>query len=443
MELPPAVIVMGPFDTKRSSILDLQASVTQTEVVPVITDIGLTPFPHGELGTDKFNLSISQAIKEDKTRNGPPLDQIPRYAVTKLIIDRAKEILCKWHSARLFHGIIAVGGSKGTVTAASIMRALPFGYPKLIVSTVPSSGTTPIFETIDIVHFTADMAVPSKLLFNILTNASAVICNTAIAYHSNPPCEFGLEPPESVGQIMGLQEKKRKVGITACGFTSPAVETIQAYLAKHYPQLELRIYYTTGLGGLGMERHISSGELDGVLDLTLTEVSNYITGGIMSSGISRLEAATRAGIPNVISLGALDITCFPSFTTVPKRYKANRGSHQFYIQDDGVAVMRTTSDEANAIGSYIHYKLLGNAKKLSMVEVWIPMGGLSLLSTPGGRFADAAADEVLFRWIRKMKRLRERDGIRIVADTRAINDPEFSLKIARSLLKMMGLRSVD
>jgi uncharacterized protein (UPF0261 family) len=170
-----------------------------------------------------------------------------------------------------------------------------------------------------------------------------------------------------------------------------------------------------------------------VLDLTTTEICDYITGGVMSAGAHRLEAAAEAGIPNIVSLGATDMTNFGPIATVPERYKERK----LYEHNTVVTLMRTSKDEARQVGEFIVEKLTKHARNPSAIQVWLPRGGVSMIAVPDGPFEDANVDTVLFQVIRDGLAA---SGIEVVNDERAINDEKFAHDIADALIVKMGLR---
>ena len=153
----------------------------------------------------------------------------------------------------------------------------------------------------------------------------------------------------------------------------------------------------------------------------------------MSAGPDRLQAAARAGIPNIISLGATDMANFGPRNTVPERYQARN----LYEHNPIVTLMRTSANETRQVGDFIAKTLKDAARDPSLIEVWLPTGGLSMIATPGGPFADAAADAALFRAI---KEGLAGSKIKVVEDKRDVNNGDFAKDIAEALIFKMGLR---
>lgn len=187
----------------------------------------------------------------------------------------------------------------------------------------------------------------------------------------------------------------------------------------------------TGHGGAAMERLIRQGALDAVLDLTTTELCDLHTGGVMAASPERLEAAVGAALPTIVSVGAVDMSNFGPRDTVPEKYR----DRNLYEHNTVVTLMRSSEDECRRVGRFIVEKLRA-AKRPEAVQVWLPLGGVSMISTPGGPFADEAADEVLFSTIREGL---EGSGVKVVEDRRDINDKGFATDIAEALVQLMGV----
>lgn len=306
---------------------------------------------------------------------------------------------------------------------AEVMRnVLPIGFPKMIVSTVASGDTGPIVGETDIamLYSVVDVAGLNQVLKDILSNAGAAIGAAAKASASR----------QSISHDRTDRSKKR-IGITMFGVTTPGVDAIRRHLeSKH--DVEIYVFHATGHGGKAMERLVRQGQLDAVLDLTTTEICDLHTGGVMSAGQDRLEAAAAAGIPNIISLGATDMTNFGPRSTVPEKYKERK----LYEHNPTVTLMRSSAEECRQVGEFIVEKLRSHAKRPEMVQLWIPLGGVSMIATPGGPFADEEADRALFSYVRDGL---AGSGIKVVEDQRDINDEGFAHDIADALAGLLGL----
>lgn len=296
---------------------------------------------------------------------------------------------------------------------------LPIGFPKMIVSTVASGDTGPIVGETDIamLYSVVDVAGLNQVLKDILSNAGAAIGAAAKVYASRQHISHD-----------GTDRPKKRIGITMFGVTTPGVDAIRKHLeSKH--DVEIYVFHATGHGGKAMERLVRQGQLDAVLDLTTTEICDLHTGGVMSAGQDRLEAAAAAGIPNIISLGATDMTNFGPKTTVPEKYKGRK----LYEHNPTVTLMRSSPEECRQVGEFIAEKLKAHAQRPEMVQLWMPLGGVSMIATPGGPFADEEADRVLFSSVRHGL---AGSGIKVVEDQRDVNDEGFAHDIADALAEL-------
>jgi uncharacterized protein (UPF0261 family) len=413
----PHVVLLGTCDTKLEELLYLRDEIKCSSVHVIFIDVGRKPTNHA-------TITVGQKQLLNEFGKGQDIQKLPRGEVIKTMAACATRAVQKLYDGRKIHAIIAAGGSSGTSLAAQVMRdGLPIGFPKLIVSTIASGDTGPIVEETDItmMNSVVDVAGLNQILRQVLSNAGHAIAAMAQANYSRTNAD------------LVQQNTTKRVGITMFGVTTPAVDTIREYLETKN-NIETFVFHATGHGGKAMERLVREGRLDAVLDLTTTELCDYITGGVMSAGPHRLEAAAQAGIPNIISVGATDMTNFGPINSVPERYK----DRKLYEHNPVVTLMRTSADEARQIGRTIVEKLRNHAKDPRNIEVWLPMGGISMIAAPGGPFADAEADAILFGIITDGLADSE---IEVVEDKRAINDEGFARAIAEALVVKMGLRS--
>ena len=329
------------------------------------------------------------------------------------------------------HGIISLGGSNATSLAAPVMRnAVPIGFPKLMVSTVASGDTGPYVGETDItmMYSVVDVAGLNEVLRGVLENAAGAVVGMANAY------EKRMRERQAEKERTEKEKKKIRVGITMFGVTTPGVDAIRQYFEEKYPIIETMVFHATGHGGKAMERLIEAEELDAVIDLTTTEVADELVGGVMSAGPGRMSAAVSRRIPYVVSLGALDMVNFGPKETVPEKFRTDN-TRKLYEHNPNVTLLRTSVEECKKIGKEIADRL-SQTEAPNKIMVWIPEGGVSMLSVPGGPFADHDADQALFRAIRGGL-----EGTRIPywEDDRNINDKGFAQDVAESMARLLGI----
>ena len=411
----PCVLLLGTCDTKLSELLYLRSCVLKQNVDVSLIDVGRKP-------VSDPNITHSHADVLSYLPYKPEIDAMERGQIVETMISAASALVAELLSHQAIDGIISIGGSGGTSLGASVMRsALPIGFPKLIVSTVASGNVNNFVGETDLtmMHSVVDIAGQNSILNPILENAAGMIAGAAKVYRERQRVAGGNE---------SAIKKKKSVAITMFGVTTPAADAAREHLerAGH----EVFVFHATGVGGRAMEKLVSQHRIDGVLDLTTTELADELVGGIMSAGPDRLTAAARTGVPQVISLGALDMVNFGPRASVPHQFN----ERLLHVHNPDITIMRTTVDECRKLGKQIAEKLKLHVEKPNMVQVFIPRGGMSILSASGGPFHDDDADNALFEAI--IQGLGD-SQISVVEDPRAINDKGYSVKMAKSLMELM------
>lgn len=325
----------------------------------------------------------------------------------------------KLYAEGRIHGIIALGGAAGTTIGTAAMRALPVGVPKVMVSTLASGDTRPYVGIRDIcmIHSVVDIAGINRLSRAILTNAVNAICGMVTG-------RLALSEQGEAERVEGTL-----IGMTMFGVTTPCVLAAQKILEDS--GYECLVFHATGSGGRAMESLIDDGFIVGVCDATTTEWADELVGGILSAGPTRLEAAARKGIPQVVSVGALDMVNFGPRDTVPAKFK----DRKFYQHNPNVTLMRTTVEENRKLGEIIAGKL--NAAR-GPVRVYLPLKGLSAIDKAGQPFDDPAARAALYEALEKNLDRKKADLAKMDCH---INDPAFAEALARGLLELTADRN--
>ena len=301
--------------------------------------------------------------------------------------------------------VLGLGGSGNTALVTQGMRALPIGIPKLMVSTVASGNISEYVGSNDIamMYSVVDIAGLNHISRQVIGNAANAIAGMA---------KWRLSPAMSA---------RRALGITMFGVTTPCIDQVRAGLEGEYDCL---VFHATGVGGAAMEKLADSGLLHAVLDITTTEVADWLVGGVFACSDDRFGAVARAKTPYVGAPGALDMVNFGSPDTVP----SNFAHRLIYAHNPQVTLMRTTPEENRAFGEWIGERLNrceGNVRFL------IPLKGVSALDAPGQPFHDPEADQALFAAIEAtLKQTRRRRLLKLPLH---INDAAFAAEIIEAL----------
>ncbi len=315
-----------------------------------------------------------------------------------------------------FDAVLGLGGSGGTALATALMRELPIGVPKVMVSTVAAGDVGPYVGAVDItmMHSVVDIAGLNRISRQVLLNAVGAVCGMV----------------EQQSMTAPVADDRPLIAATMFGVTTPCVTRVREKLeAAGY---EVLVFHATGNGGRAMEALIAGGLVAGVADVTTTEWADELVGGMLGAGPHRLEAAALRGVPQVVSCGALDMVNFMGpFESIPARFK----DRHFHIHNANVTLMRTTPDECAELGRII-------AEKLNLAtgptKLLVPLKGVSMLDSEGASFYDRAADEALFNALRHHVRT---PPVELIELDLHINDPEFADALADHLLAALALRS--
>lgn len=398
------VVLVGTLDTKEQEYRWLRDQLAAAGCDVTLVDVGT----FSDASADITASAVAEAAGADLEALRAARD---RGEAMETMATGAARVVRELHQRGELHTVLAVGGSSGSAVAARALRALPIGVPKLLVSTMASGDVAPYVGESDVtlMYSVVDISGLNSISRVVLGNAAAAAAGMARRYESEPVARDG----------------KRLIGATMFGVTTPAVDEAREHLTGL--GYEVIVFHATGSGGRAMEALAESGLLDGVLDLTTTELADELVGGVLSAGPDRLEAAGARGIPQVVSVGALDMVNFGPRDSVPERF----ADRSLYVHNPTVTLMRTTREEMATLGGRIAEKL---ARATGPVEVFLPAKGVSAIDVAGGPFEDAEADAACFQAIR--------DGLagtEVTVHTveEAINDPGFGRRAAQALHELI------
>ncbi|KAI3968508.1 hypothetical protein MKX01_007818 [Papaver californicum] len=325
-----------------------------------------------------------------------------------------KNFLKKALDNQVLAGAIGLGGTGGTSLLSNALRSLPVGLPKFIISTVASGHTSHYVGTSDLI------LLPSVIDICGINSISRVVFSNAGAAFAGMVAGriFGLRDTSSV-------TKKLTVGITMAGITNPCVNAIKVRLEKL--GFETLIFHATGVGGRAMEDLVRSGSIQAIMDITTTEVADYLVGGIMGCDSSRFDAVLETGVPLVLSVGALDVSTFAAKQVPSKFHQRNLLMH-----NEQITAMRTTGDESKKFAAFIAGKLNKSSTK---IRICLPEKGISSLDLPGKPFYDPVATTTLIEEIQNLVVTNENRQVKKCPYH--INDPEFANVLVDSLLQIL------
>ncbi len=405
-----AVVLLGTLDTKGVETMWVRDQMIALGTECIVVDTGV-------LGAAAAPADYSREAVA--AAGGTPLLELERAhdrgSALRAMAEGALAIVTDLVGRGQVDGLLCLGGSGGSSIAAFVMAQLPVGVPKLLVSTMVSGDVSPYVGQSDVtlMYSVVDIAGINVISRQILGNAAAAMSAMATAYRAR------------TSGRPAAHEDRPLVAATMFGVTTPAVEHAREYLeAVGY---EVLVFHATGAGGRSMEALVRSGYFVGVLDLTTTELADEVVGGVLSAGPDRLNAAAQHGVPQVVSLGAIDMVNFGPRDTVPSQFE----SRTLFIHNDTVTLMRTSAAEAARIGAVIGEKL---ARAKGPAALYIPAGGTSAIDVTGGPFWDPDADAAA----REAVRHAVIDSAVEVFDSPSnINDSEFARAMAKRLHELI------
>jgi uncharacterized protein (UPF0261 family) len=392
------VVLLGTLDTKGIEYAFLRERLGERGVDVLVVDAGI----HEPVGLEP---DISR--HEVARAGGADVDELAaggdRGAAVTAMAAGAEQVVLRLHAEGKLAGILALGGSGGSSIATRAMRALPVGVPKLMVSTVASGDTRAYVGAVDVtmMYSVVDISGVNRVSARIMANAAGAIAGMVDA---------------TVPEL----EAKPLVGATMFGVTTPCVTRARERLEEL--GYEVLVFHATGAGGESLEALARGGFLAGVLDTTTTELADELVGGVFPAGPGRLEAAGAAGVPQVVSLGALDMVNFGPRDTVPPQFEGRN----LYVHNPTVTLMRTTPEECAELGRTIGRRLSGAQ---GPTVLFVPLKGVSMIAVEGQPFYDADADAALFAALRETLA----DSVEVHELDTDINDPEFAVAMADRL----------
>ncbi|MFH5886253.1 Tm-1-like ATP-binding domain-containing protein [Halalkalibaculum sp. DA3122] len=392
------IAVLGTLDTKGEEHAFLADIIHSRGHNTLLIDAGTGGEP-----TVVPDITREEVAAAGEVDLAPLLDRQDRGECVSAMSMAAPKLISELASERKIDGIISLGGGGGTAIATAAMRALPIGFPKVIVSTLAAGDTSGYLGTKDIVMIPsiADVSGLNRLSRLIFSRAAGAICGMV-----ETDVKDSASRPLIVASMFG--------NTTKCISEARKVLEDAGY--------EVLVFAATGTGGRAMESLIESGMVDGVLDITTTELADELVGGILSAGPDRMNAAADRAIPAVVAPGCLDMINFGEKDSVPSKFS----DRTFYIHNPQVTLMRTTPEECRELGAILAGKANRHGGKITIM---VPRRALSEINGKGQPFYDPEADKALFESI------RDKAEVEVQEFDEEINSPGFARACAEKLLE--------
>lgn len=401
----PTIALLGTLDTKGAEYAFVRDRLVEAGMDVVVIDTGV--LESNALSADIDRSTVAAAGGADVGELATAND---RGAAVSAMAEGAARVMADLHASGRVDGALALGGTGGTSIAARAFRELPLGVPKVIVSTAASGDTRAYVGETDLilVPSVVDVAGVNRVSAPILAHAAAAVVGMVTA------------------APIPIDDARALVAASMFGVTTSCITSARERLEQL--DYEVLVFHMTGVGGRTLESLARQGLLAGVFDITTTELADELVGGVFSAGPDRLTAAAAADIPQVVSVGALDMVNFGPKDTVPERFS----DRNLYVHNPSITLMRTTPEECHELGTRLARRVSATT---GPAAVFLPLKGVSAIAVPDAPFHDPAADDALFDAIRSEL---DRDRVELVEMDTDVNDPAFAAAAVAKLHGFIG-----
>jgi len=411
---PKRIAIIATCDTKGAEVAFMAGLFAEQGFDAVAVDVG-TRTPPSQL-SDSYGFTNQRVAELAGWKLADLVRTHRRDRIMTAMGTGAGRALQSYYKQGRLDGVIGIGGNQGSAMAAMAMQGLPIGFPKFLVSTVASGNIRPYIghKDIGVMFSVADLVGgPNLVSRSILTNAAAALMGM-VAH----------------GENISLHRRGKNIAITALGNTEEAVQGISALLEER--GFHTIAFHASGAGGSAMEELIEEGVFAGVVDLTPHELTEEVVGAGAYVPVrpGRMQAAARAGIPQIVSTGAMEYLCFGPKESIPHRLRQRK----MYFHNPNNANVKASRAEMSQVGQVMAERL---NRARGRTEVLIPLRGSSVYGSKGGPLYDPVGSTLL----RKALKQYLDPGIRLIEVEAHINDPEFAAVCAGRMLDLINQES--
>lgn len=405
------IAILGTLDTKGAEIGFLRDAVRAAGGLPLIIDTGVLDTPTIEADTTRHQVAQAAGSSIELLVQGGD------KANALLVMARgANRVLRRLLEDDALGGVLSIGGSRGTALSTQAMQSLPVGVPKLMVSTMASGRNRfgPYVGTKDVtlMHSVADIVGINAVTRPILANAAAAIV--------------------AMGRVGGpiRRGEKRVLAASTLGVSTALVAQIQALMESS--SHEVIAFHAVGTGGRSMEELIEDGLVDGVFDVTLSEMTQLLAGGSFSAGPDRMRAAASRGIPQVVAPGGVDFIIEGPLDDLPSRYR----DRKIMVHTPGITLVRTSPEEMTAVGRLVAKRL---AESVGPAAAILPLAGFGWFGMEGQPLHDPRSDRAFVESLKT----HVPSHVELVELETHLNDPSVAQTAVQLMLDMLGKNSEE
>jgi uncharacterized protein (UPF0261 family) len=367
MSKKPIIAVIATLDTKAQEAAYVAERIEAAGGVALLVDIGVV----GDAGC-AAGLTREAIAEAGGTPLATVLKHPTRQKASPVMIAGATALLAKRLADGTLHGAIGMGGTQGTPNCCAIMRSLPYGMPKVMVSTIASGDVGAFVDIKDITMMfsVGDILGLNPLLRSMLSNAASAA--VGMAKHAVPAVQQSSDKP--------------LIGITNLGvLTQGTMHAVERFRERGY---ETIVFHAVGSGGRAMEQLMREGVIGAVFDYALGEISDELFDGLRAADATRLTVAGALGLPQVLCPGGSEhLGLLVEADTVPDAW----ADHKYVFHNPVIFAPRLNVDQLTAVAASIGKRLASTTSKAVM---FLPRQGVSRYCIPGGPLHDAASEAV-------------------------------------------------
>jgi uncharacterized protein (UPF0261 family) len=401
------IVVLATLDTKGREAQYLREQIEKFGDNALVVDTGVTGTPGTHPDVSREEVAEAGGMLLSKILEHPSRD-----IAAPVMAEGATKIVTRLAMEGKIHGIVAMGGTQGTTLSTHVMRALPYGFPKVMVSTMASGNVAPWVDIRDITMMfsVTDIMGLNPVMRKILANAAGAVCGMA-----------GV-------QVKLERTEKPLVAITTVGITTQGAMKAAEVLEE--AGFETIIFHAIGPGGRAMEQMMKENLIGAVLDYSTIEVSNEMYHALLAGGPDRLTTAGKLGLPQVLCPGAIEVLVYNEPETVPPPFNTRTLiRHSPQITD-----VRLNKEEMAEVGKEVARRLQNTRGDAVFL---IPTAGYDSYAVQGMGFYDPQADAAFVRALKQDLP----ENIKLVERDTHIEDPAFAVEAAQTLIKLIQARS--
>jgi uncharacterized protein (UPF0261 family) len=395
--MPKSVLIISTLDTKGQETLYLKNKLEQIGLTPLLMDIS---------GRGSDIAAIDIPAERVAAAGGGDFKQIQssrdRTRITNIMMAGGARIAAELLSHKKLDGVIGLGGSTGSLMASEVMRSLPFGIPKMLIS---STAALPGLSTryigtgdIALFHSVVEISGISDLLKNVMDRAAYALAGMTADDIASPKAAKG-----------------KAIALTMLGPCEKCASAVRVELEKR--GLQVIGFSAAGIGDRAMEDMIAAGFFQGVIDLAPGGVGEHLFGFMRDAGPHRLENAAMAGIPQIIS------TCSVNHMTPSRsKYKPEYHQRRKFDLDKLRTWIRLSPEELKEVAAVFAEKI---NQARGPVIVIIPLNGWSAADLPGNDTHDPSEDRLFVQVLRE----KLKPEIKIVEVDANMEDPAFAAAV--------------